>query len=311
MLSRRILRIKAMKALYAHLKSESTSMMVSEKNMLASIDKTYNLYFQMLLLPVEVAHFAEQRIDIAKNKQLPTHEDLNPNTRFIDNSVIRVIVNGDSVNDYASPRKLNWHQYPELIRTIYTQMVESTYYKEYMANEEQSFKEDVKFMEQFYRSLEDCEMLDNVVEEMSIMWADDISYILSIVLRTLSNLRASHTELKISPKFKNEDDLDFVKTLFEKSLINYNENQKYIEKFTSNWDVDRIVFMDNLIMGTAFTELVTFPEIPIKVTLDEYIEISKYYSTPGSSVFINGVLDKVVDSLKKEERIQKSGRGLI
>ena len=311
MLSRRILRIKAMKALYAHLKSESTSMMVSEKNMLVSIDKTYSLYFQLLLLPVEVAHYVEQRIDIAKSKQLPTHEDLNPNTRFIDNSVIRVIANGDSVNDYATPRKLNWHQYPELIRTIYNQMVESAYYKEYMANEEQSFKEDVKFMEQFYRSLEDCEMLDNVVEEMSVMWADDISYILSIVLRTLSSLRASHTELKISPKFKNDDDLDFVKTLFEKSLINYNENQKYIEKFTSNWDVDRIVFMDNLIMGTAFTELVTFPEIPIKVSLDEYIEISKYYSTPGSSVFINGVLDKVVDSLKSEGRIQKSGRGLL
>ena len=250
-------------------------------------------------------------MDIAKNKQLPTHEDLNPSKRFIENSVIRVIANGDSVNDYASPRKLNWHKYPELIRTIYNQMVESTYYKAYMASEEQSFKEDVKFMEQFYRSLEDCEMLDNVVEEMSIMWADDISYMLSIVLRTLSSLRASHTELKISPKFKNDDDLDFVKTLFEKSLINYNENQKYIEKFTSNWDVDRIVFMDNLIMGTAFTELVTFPEIPIKVSLDEYIEISKYYSTPGSSVFINGVLDKIVVSLKSEGRIQKSGRGLL
>lgn len=311
MLSRRILRIKAVKALYAHLKSESENMMASEKSMLAAIDKAYDLYFQMLILPVEVAKYAQQRIDLAKQKKMPTHEDLNPNTKFIDNIVIRTIANSDSVNDYVASHKLSWKKHQDIIRTIYTTLVESDYYKNYMLSGESSFREDMKFMESFFKELQDCEALDNELEDMSIMWSDDLCYIISIILRTLSGLRESHVELKVSPKFKNDDDLYFVKTLFEKSLINYNENQKYIERFTSNWDVERIVFMDNLIIGTAVAELMAFPEIPIKVTLDEYIDISKYYSTPGSSTFINGVLDKIAESLTAEERIKKTGRGLI
>ena len=132
-----------------------------------------------------------------------------------------------------------------------------------------------------------------------------------MVLRTLSNLRVSHTELKGSRKVQNSEDPEFVKTLFEKSLVNYSAFQDYIEKFTANWDVERIVFMDNLIIGTAMAELTSFPSVPVKVTLDEWIEISKYYSTPGSSTFINGVLDKIVESLTAEGRIKKAGRGLI
>lgn len=132
-----------------------------------------------------------------------------------------------------------------------------------------------------------------------------------MILRTLSSMRASHTDVKVPAKFKSEDDPDFVRTLFEKSLIGYEANLAYIEKYTANWDVERIVFMDHLILDAAMTELVAFPSIPVKVTLDEWIEISKYYSTPGSSTFINGVLDRIVESLTAEGRINKSGRGLI
>ena len=215
MLSRRLLRIKVVKALFAHLKSGADNMIASEKTLMTSVDKAYDLYFQILILPVEIARYAEQRQELAKQKKLPTHEDLNPNTKFVDNQIIRIIANSDAVNDYAAARKLNWTRYPELIRTLYTQLTEIDSY------------------------------------------------------------------------------------------------QDYIEKFTSNWDVERIVFMDNLIIGTAMAELTSFPSIPVKVTLDEYIEISKYYSTPGSSTFINGVLDKIVDSLTAEGRIKKAGRGLI
>lgn len=142
---------------------------------------------------------------------------------------------------------------------------------------------------------------------MSVLWCDDLPYIILMILRTLSNLRPSHTELKVPSKFKSEEDPAFVKTLFEKALINYDTYQDYIERFTSNWDVERIVFMDNLIIGTAIAELTSFPSIPVKVTLDEWIEISKYYSTPGSSTFINGVLDKIVEALTSEGRIKKPG----
>ena len=311
MLSRRQLRIKAIKALYAHLKSDSDNMIASEKNMMNSIDKTYDLYFQMMTLPVELAHYAQQRQELAKQKKLPTFEDLNPNTKFVDNAVIRTIANSDAVNDHVAARKLGWERYPELIRTLYAQLTESDYYKDYMQREERSFDDDKKLLEDFFKELQSCEALDDVLEEMSILWSDDLPYIVMMILRSLSNLRPTHTELKVPAKFKSDEDPQFVRTLFEKSLVNYDSYQDYIEKFTSNWDVERIVFMDNLIIGTAMTELITFPSIPVKVTLDEWIEISKYYSTPGSSTFINGVLDKIVDSLTAEGRIKKAGRGLI
>lgn len=311
MLSRRLLRIKVLKALFAHLKSGSENMIASEKTLMSSVDKAYDLYFQMLLLPAELAEYARQRQEIAKQKKLPTFEDLHPNTKFVDNAVIRTIANSDSVNDYAAARKLGWSKYPDLIRTLYVQFTESDCYKEYMQRDERSFEQDKKLVEELFNQMQNCEALDDALEEMSLLWTDDLPFIIMMVLRTLSNLRAAHTELKVTSKFKSEDDPDFVKTLFEKSLVNYAAYQEYIEKFTSNWDAERIVFMDNLIIGTAIAELTSFPSIPVKVTLDEFIEISKYYSTPGSSTFINGVLDKIVESLTADGRIKKSGRGLI
>lgn len=311
MLSRRLLRIKVVKALFAHLKSEADNLIASEKNLMASVDKAYDLYFQMLTLPVELARYAEKRQEIAKQKKLPTFEDLHPNTKFVDNAVIRILAESDSVNDYAAARKLGWGQYSDLIRTLYTQLCESDYYKEYMLGAERSFAEDKKFVEDFFKEMQSCDALDDVLEEMSILWSDDLGYIVLMILRTLSNLRPSHTELRTMPKFKSSEDPEFVKTLFEKSLVNYRANIDYIEKFTRNWDVERIVFMDNLIIVTAMTELMTFPAIPVKVTLDEYIEIAKAYSTPGSSTFVNGVLDKIVEALTAEGRIKKAGRGLI
>lgn len=311
MLSRRLLRIKVVKALFAHIKSGADNMIASEKTLMTSVDKAYDLYFQLLILPVELAQYAAQRQELAKQKKLPTYEDLNPNTKFVDNEVIRTIANSDSVNDYLAARKLGWKKYPELIRTLYTQLTESDYYKDYMLGEERSFAQDRKLLEDFFKELQSCEALDDVLEEMSILWSDDLPYIVMMILRSLSNLRPTHTELRVPPKFKSDEDPAFIKTLFEKSLVNYDRYQDYIERFTANWDVERIVFMDNLIIGTAMAELTSFPSIPVKVTLDEYIEISKYYSTPGSSTFINGVLDKIVESLTAEGLIKKAGRGLI
>ena len=311
MLSRRLLRIKVVKALFAHLKSGADNMIASEKTLMASVDKAYDLYFQMLTLPVEIVRYAEQRQELAKQKKLPTFEDLHPNTKFIDNSIVRIIANSDAVNDHVAARKLGWGQYPDLIRTLYTQLVESDYYKEYMQREERSLDEDRRLLDAFFRSMQECEALDDVLEEISILWNDDLPYIVMMILRTLENLRPAHTDLKVPAKFKSGEDPEFVKTLFEKTLVNYASYQDYIERYTANWDVERIVFMDNLILATAMAELINFPSIPVKVTLDEWIEISKYYSTPGSSTFINGVLDKIVESLTEEGRIRKAGRGLI
>lgn len=307
-----MLRIKVIKALYAHLKSDADSLMASEKTLVASIDKTYDLYFLMLSLIAELAHYAEQRQELARKKQLPTYEDLNPNRKFVENAVVRLIAQSDAVNDHLAARKLSWAKYPELIKTLYSQLEQSDYYKSYMARAERSWKEDLALVTDFYtRELEECEMLEDVLDEISILWNDDLGFALIMVTRTLSNMRPSHTDVKVLPKFKSEEDLDFAMQLFEKATIGYDSNLLQIERFTRNWDVERIAFMDNLIMATAVAELTTFPSIPVKVTLDEYIEIAKFYSTAGSSTFINGVLDKAVASLTEEGKINKSGRGLI
>lgn len=312
MISRRLLRIKVLKGLYAHLKSESDSLMGSEKTLVASIDKTYDLYFQMLSLIVELADYAEQRQEIAKQKKLPTFEDLNPNRKFVENAVIRLIAESDSVNDHLAAHKLSWKQNPELIKTLFNQLEQTEYYQQYMAKAERSFSEDLELVTKFYTTeLEENEQLEEAIDEQSILWNDDLGFALIMVARTLSNIRPSHKEVKVVPKFKNWEDLDYARELFAKAAINFDAYLEEIEAFTRNWDVERIAFMDNVIMVTAMAELINCPSIPVKVTLDEYIEIAKYYSTPGSSTFINGILDKVVANLTENGKIKKSGRGLI
>ena len=307
-----MLRIKVVKALYAHMKSDADSLMASEKMLVTSIDKTYDLYFLLMSLVVEMAQYAEQRQEAAKNKKLPTYEDLNPNRKFVDNAVIRLLAQSDSVNDYLASRKLSWAKYPELVKSLYTQLEQSDYFKKSMTSQESSFREDLALITEFYtRELEESEILESALDEMSILWNDDLGFALIMVTRTLSNMRASHTDVKVLPKFKSIEDLDFARELFAKAAVNFDNYQEEIEKYTRNWDVERIAFMDNLIMATAVAELVTFPSIPVKVTLDEYIEIAKYYSTHGSSTFINGILDKIVASFTEEGKINKSGRGLI
>ena len=312
MISRRMLRIKVVKALYAHMKSDADSLMASEKMLVTSIDKTYDLYFLLMSLVVEMAQYAEQRQEAAKNKKLPPYEDLNPNRKFVDNAVIRLLAQSDSVNDVLASRKLSWAKYPELVKALFTQLEQSDYYKKYMASQESSFRDDLALITEFYtRELEESEILESALDEMSILWNDDLGFALLMVTRTLSNMRASHAEVKVLPKFKSIEDLDFARELFAKAAVNFDNYQEEIEKYTRNWDVERIAFMDNLIMATAVAELVTFPSIPVKVTLDEYIEIAKYYSTNGSSTFINGILDKIVAAFTEEGKINKSGRGLI
>ena len=285
--------------------------MASEKNLIVSIDKAYDLYIQMMSLIVDVARYAENRIELAKQKKLPTYEDLNPNRRFVDNAVINLFANAESVSDAIATRKLSWSHYPETVKDIYNRMIESDFYKKYMSAPICTFTDDKKFVEAFYMALEEDEALAEKLDEISILWNDDLSFALYMVIRTVSGMKQSHTDIKMLPKFKSEDDLDFACTLFRKALVQYEENQDLVDRYTSNWDVERIAFMDNLIISIAIAELTTFDSIPVKVTLDEWIDIAKYYSSPTSSNFVNGVLDKIVAELTENGRIKKSGRGLL
>ena len=306
-----MLRVKVAKALYAHLKSGSDNLKASEKNLIESIDKAYDLYFQMMSLVVEVAHYAEMRQEIAKQKKLPTYEDLNPNRRFVDNAVIALIANSDSVNDMLAARKLSWSHYPDAVKDVYNRLVEADFYKSYMSASISTFTDDRKFVEEFFAWLEEDEALADIINEMSLLWTDDYGFALLMAIRTVQNTKRSHTELKVLPKFKSDDDLAFARTLLVKTLVDYEDSQDIVDRYSKNWDVERVVFMDSLIISIAIAELIHFESIPVKVTLDEWIDIAKYYSSPTSSNFVNGVLDKIVAEFTESGRISKSGRGLL
>lgn len=317
MLSRRLLRIKTVKSLYSYFQSGEELLIRSEKELTVSIQKSYELYLMMIALIGEVAEVARERIAIGQAKMMPTEEDLNPNRRFVDNRVVAKIEESAVLADAMTRCKASWNGQQTLIKRLYQDMIAAPYYKRYMEaavpeNEKEAFAADRRFVTDFLSThIEDNDYFEEALEEISMYWVDDISYCLGLAMRTIGFLNERSADLDVMPMYKNDDDKEYVETLFRKALVNHEEYFGYIDKFTQNWDFDRIAFMDKLIMLAAITELIQFPTIPVKVTLDEFIEISKYYSTPGSSVFVNGILDKLVVWLTEEGKIAKTGRGLI
>lgn len=313
MISRRLLRTKTLQICYAYLKSEGQTINQAEKELFFSIQKSYDLYHYLLLLMIDVVDYAESRIELAKNKRMPTYEDLNPNTKFIDNRLIKALRENEDLKKYLNDQKLSWTNYPELIKGLYNEIRESEFYKKYMESTTRGFNEDKKFIIELYSKIVIVyEPLYQNLEEQSIFWNDDVEFVVGMIVKSLRAFKASDNQnVKLMPLFKNEEDRDFVKRLFRKAVLNHKENEELISKFIKNWDVERVAFMDIVVMSLAITEMIEFSEIPVKVSLDEYIEISKYYSTQKSNVFINGILDKTVEHLKQEGKIKKIGRGLI
>lgn len=313
MLSRRLIRVKTSHILYAYFKSVDPSINKFEKELFFSFNKTHELYHYLLLLIIEIKKHALARINLARNKHVLTHEDLNPNLRFVNSKVISQLESNYDFKKYMDEKKISWLNYPVLIKDIYQIMVNSEVYKNYMNGTENSYASDKKFVIEFYlQFLDTSELLYQILEEQSIYWNDDVEFIINMIIKTLKSFKEEEKEnSKLMPLFKNQDDRDFAKNLFRKTILNHNEYNKLIAKHTRNWDIQRIAFMDILFMQLTIAEVVEFPSIPIKVSLNEYIEIIKYYSTKKSSTFINGILDKIINSLKEEGKIKKTGRGLI
>jgi N utilization substance protein B len=313
MISRRLLRIKTLQICYAYFKSSEQSINQAEKELFFSIQKSYDLYHYLLLLIIDIAGYAESRIELARQKKMPTKEDLNPNTRFIDNRLIKLLGENLDLKKYLNEQKLSWVNSPELIKNLYNEIRESELYKQYMTKENSGFNEDKKFISNvFAQIIVNYEPLHQNLEEQSIFWNDDIEFVVGMILKSLRSFKASSDEnVALMPLFKDEDDKEFVKKLFRKSILYHKDNEELVSKFIKNWDVERVAFMDIVVMSLAISEMVEFNEIPVKVSLDEYIEIAKYYSTEKSNIFINGILDKIVEHLKENGKIKKTGRGLI
>jgi len=299
--------------LYAYYSTPEKTLSISEKDLFFCIQKTYDLYHFLLALIIEIADYAEKRIEIRKNKHQPTHEDLNPNTKFISNQLIFQLRNNKQLNAYLEHKKLNWTNNPELVKELYLFMLEADWYKAYMENKNRSFIEDRKLVDKvFNKIILVTEDLYIALEELSIFWNDDIEFVVSMISKSLKRFNEySGNDQRLMPLFKDEEDREFAKELIRKSIINHDELRALIREHSKNWDVERIAFMDILIMQLAITEFLYFPTIPTKVSLNEYIELSKYYSTEKSRNFINGILDKTLKDLKRSNRIKKEGRGLI
>ena len=313
MISRRIIRTKVLQVLYAYYSSEEKSINVTEKELFFCIQKTYDLYHYLFALVTDIADYAEDRIEIRRNKHQPTYEDLHPNTKFITNQLIHQLRSNKQINTYLDQKKLNWKDYPELIKDLYLFTIESDFYKEYMSDKNRSFIDDRKFVEKlFNKIILVAEDLYIVLEEQSIYWNDDVEFVVSMIVKTLKKFNElSDSDQRLMPMFKDQEDRDFAKDLIRKTIINQGELRELIKEHSRNWDVERIAFMDILVMQLAITEFLYFPSIPTKVSLNEYIELSKYYSTEKSRNFINGILDKTLKDLKKSDKINKAGRGLI
>jgi N utilization substance protein B len=313
MINRRIIRTKVLQILYAYYSSAESSLSKAENELFFCINKTYELYHLLFVLIIEIADYAERRIEIRKNKHQPTAEDLNPNTKFISNPVILQLRENRHLNTFLKQKKLNWVNHPALIKDLYLFLTESDFYNEYIADNNYSYKEDKKFIEKvFTKVILVTEDLYEVLEEQSIYWNDDVEYVISMISKTLKSFNErSDMNHALLPIFKDMDDKNFAKELLRKSIINHKEIRDLIKEHSRNWDLDRIAFMDILIMQLAISEFLYFPSIPTKVSLNEYIELSKYYSTDKSRNFINGILDKTLKDLKIKGSIVKSGRGLI
>lgn len=313
MLSRRLLRVKVMQVIYACQKNGDLSIQQSEKELFHSISKSFELYHLFLLLLVDIRGYAENRIEIGRNKKIPSKEDLNPNTRFIDNKLLIQLSGNEDLLRFVEKTGLSWSNSPEIIRSLFDVITESEYYKAYMSLPYTSYDDDKKFIVKLTEKvIAQYEPLYSQVEEQSIFWNDEAEFIMSMVIKTLKEFElVNGISQPLQEEFKDKDDQDFVKTLFRKSLLNQKEFIDLIKKFSQNWDLDRVAYMDIVLMQIALTEMIEFKEIPVKVTLNEYIEIAKHYSTPKSGLFINGILDKIVASLKTDGRIVKQGRGLL
>lgn len=313
MISRRILRIKILQLLYAYFQGADGSINKHEKELFFSIQKTYDLYHYLLLLIIDLADYANARIEVALQKKIPTREDLNPNTKFVDNQIIHQLRANTQLNQYLNTNRLSWVNSPELIKKLHNRVRMTTYFKEYMEDPVRDYEQDKKLIIEIYTSeIINTEGIYQTLEEQSIYWNDEVEFVISMIARTIKGFRSEDAEnASLLSLFKNDDDKVYAQDLFRKAIINKEEYSKLVESFTENWDVDRIAFIDMLILVMAITEATSFPSIPTRVTLNEYLEIAKFYSTEKSSVFINGLLDKIFKHLKDENKIVKTGRGLI
>lgn len=314
MLSRRHIRVKVMQTLYAFKGSESDDLSKDQKFLLFSIDNMYNLYLLLMSLLIEVQKRAENDLQKKEKKHLATKEDKNPNRKFVNNQLLKLLADNKQLKTLLeSHNVLNWQLDDEYVVVVFKAITASDLYAEYMKTRVSDFKEDKDFIVDIFKEvIAPNEKLYDYLEDKNLTWLDDLPTVNTTILKLLRKAKATSPESYFTPKlYKDSEDKQFAIDLFRKTLLNRTAINKEIEQKTKNWDADRIADVDYVLLQMAISELKNFPSIPVKVTINEYLEISKEYSTPKSSIFINGILDKLVKEYESAGQLKKAGRGLM
>ena len=311
MLNRRILRIKAFKVLYSFAEDPSMTLAEAESQLEVSCEATRSLYLFMLCIIPYLTREAAARIESAKGKFNPTEEERNPNMKFAENAIAPLLDNDPDLTKLLAKRKLSWEQYDAFIRETYDSMARKDYFKAYMADPERSVAKDASlFIKMYEEEFVDSDALADILEDMSIWWNDDLAYALTLCCQSLEKL-AKGGRWTLPPLYKNTADADFVTKLLTSAMAGYGRYSEMVASHTAEWEQDRLFATDVALIAMGLAEAVTFPEIPVKVTINEYVEISKFYSTPRSRSFVNGLLDKLIGEMGAEGQVVKSGRGLL
>ncbi len=302
MLGRRHIRLKVMQSLYAYF-IYNDCVKSSEKKLLTSLKEVSDLYFVIYSLLIQLIKYADSFFEDSKKKHLPTKEDLNPRKRFINNLVIKNILKNKKLNEKCDNFKYIWKNNDHrVIDKLFSSIYKSDHYKKYVSNEDLSVNIDKRFFSNLLNQyILNNKLVVHILEEKSIFWVDDLPFIAAIIIGEIK----SNDHINFKNIFKDDADEKFAIQLLIDTINNTSIYDEIIEKHSENWDLDRIAFMDKLFLKMAFTELLYMNSLPIKVTLNEYIEISKYYSTSKSKIFVNGILDKVVKFFTENGSINK------
>ena len=308
MINRVLIRIKVVQMLYSYfLTKEEKTFADAKKELKKSLEMAYQLYNYIFVLMVELTDMQDRRLDAARNKYLPSEEDLHPNMKFVENQFIKKLRNSSAFIEYQKEYKLTWHDDDIFLKLLLDKIIKSNVYTEYMSNSNNNFVADCELWRDLLKRviLVDDDFTDQL-ESKSVYWNDDIETIGTFVLKSIKRFESCE-EKAFMPMYKDEEDSRFGEQLFTLTVQNRDKCDELINRFiqTENWDTERVAFMDRVVMDVAITEVLNYPAIPTRVSLNEYIEIAKYYSTPRSGQFVNGILNSIINHLKDERIIVK------
>ena len=308
MINRILIRTRIVQIVYTWYQNTNKDLRIAEKELLFGLQKSYDLYYYLLLLIVELTRTYDARIEAKRNRYLPSDEDLNPNVKLIDNKFVKQLSQNNQFNKYLGERPMSWSEHDAFVKNLLDEILSSDTYADYSSKTKLTYSDDQEFWRKIFKQfVYNNEKLDEILEDESIFWNDDIEIVQTFVMKSIKQFSEEAGEnQRLLPMFKDDEDRQFALKLLHDTILNEQKYRQLIEHHSEKWDFDRIAFMDMIIMQVALAEIHTFETIPTSVSLNEYIELAKLYSTPKSGTFVNGILDAIVADLRKKNIIFKN-----